>query len=52
MFSEHVKSLTNLPRVSLNGDFQDERYIKVLLTGAPFAFWNAFQRVTKRQPAA
>ena len=52
ILAEHVKQLTGLPRVSLNGDFQDERYVKVLLTGAPFAFWNAFQRVTKRQPAA
>ena len=28
--------LTALPRLSLNGDFQDERFLQVLLTGAPF----------------
>ena len=36
---------TGLPRVSLNGDYQRRRYIDVLLTGAPFAFWNAFRRI-------
>ena len=35
---------TGLPRVSLNGDYQRSRYIDVLLTGAPFAFWNLFKR--------
>ena len=33
-----------LPRVSLNGDYQNRRYVEVLLTGAPFAFWNTFKR--------
>lgn len=36
--------LTGLPRVSLNGDYQNGRYVEVLLTGAPFAFWNLFRR--------
>ncbi|MEQ1615046.1 MAG: polysaccharide deacetylase family protein [Hyphomicrobiaceae bacterium] len=36
--------LTGLPRVSLNGDYQHGRYVEVLLTGAPFAFWNLFRR--------
>ena len=38
--AHHAKALTALPRLSLNGDYQDLRYVKVMLTGAPFAFWN------------
>ncbi len=40
----HAASLTALPRLSLNGDFQDERYVKVMLSGVPFALWNAVNR--------
>jgi peptidoglycan/xylan/chitin deacetylase (PgdA/CDA1 family) len=41
---KHAHELTALPRVSLNGDYQKSRYVKVLLTGAPFAFLNMMQR--------
>ena len=34
-----------LPRLSLNGDYQDLRHLKVLLTGAPFALLDAARRV-------
>lgn len=40
----HGNSLTSLPRVSLNGDFQDLRYIRVMLSGAPFALLDAMRR--------
>ena len=41
IFQRHARSLTALPRLSLNGDYQDSRYVKVMLSGAPFAVWNA-----------
>ena len=40
----HAHELTALPRVSLNGDYQKQRYVKVLLSGAPFAFFNMMQK--------
>lgn len=35
-----------LPRLSLNGEFQEQRYLKVLMSGLPFAFWNAARRLS------
>lgn len=45
LFRKHADHLTALPRLSLNGEIQDERLLAVLLGGAPFALLNGFRRV-------
>jgi peptidoglycan/xylan/chitin deacetylase (PgdA/CDA1 family) len=37
--------LTALPRVSLNGNYQDKRILPVLTSGAATAMWNGFRRI-------
>jgi peptidoglycan/xylan/chitin deacetylase (PgdA/CDA1 family) len=41
----HAAPMTSLPRLSLNGDYQDERYVKVLLSGLPFALRDGVKRL-------
>jgi hypothetical protein len=45
LFAEHAAHLTALPRLSLNGEYQQRRYAKVLISGAPTAVWNRFRKV-------
>ena len=45
LFAENADHMTALPRLSLNGNFQDERLLKVLTSGAATAMWNGFRRV-------
>ena len=42
--ADHADTLA-LPRLSLNGDFQDRRYLRVLLSGLPFAMMRLAGRV-------
>ena len=45
IFPESAGHLTALPRVSLNGNYQDKRILPVLTSGAATAMWNGFRRV-------
>jgi peptidoglycan/xylan/chitin deacetylase (PgdA/CDA1 family) len=45
LFKAHRDHLTALPRLSVNGDFQRQRYLDVLMSGAATAMWNGFRRV-------
>jgi peptidoglycan/xylan/chitin deacetylase (PgdA/CDA1 family) len=45
IFRESAGHLTALPRVSLNGNYQDTRIFPVLTSGAATAMWNGFRRI-------
>ena len=45
IFSGHRDHRFALPRLSINGEWQDLRYVEMLLSGAPFALWNRGRRL-------
>jgi|SRR5579883_3169577 peptidoglycan/xylan/chitin deacetylase (PgdA/CDA1 family) len=45
LFEDHRSHETALPRLSVNGAWQDVGYLEVLLSGAPFALWNRGRRL-------
>jgi peptidoglycan/xylan/chitin deacetylase (PgdA/CDA1 family) len=45
IFPESAGHLTALPRVSLNGNYQDTRILPILTSGAATAMWNGFRRI-------
>lgn len=45
IYEEHRDHLFALPRVSLNGSYQQIKYIDLYMSGAPFVLYNKFSKV-------
>jgi peptidoglycan/xylan/chitin deacetylase (PgdA/CDA1 family) len=45
IFPEHEHHLMELPRLSINGNWQSLDAVEILLSGVPFALWNRGKRV-------
>jgi peptidoglycan/xylan/chitin deacetylase (PgdA/CDA1 family) len=45
LYRDHANHLFGLPRVSLNGDYQNQMYVELFTSGAPFLLANRFRKV-------
>lgn len=45
LYPQHKEYLHALPRVSLNGEYQNIRYVKTYVSGLPFMLWNKFKKI-------
>ena len=45
LFPEHAEHLHALPRISLNGDYQQARNVELFLGGLPFALFHGFRKL-------
>lgn len=45
LFPAHAAHLMALPRVSVNGQYQQSRFLRVLMSGAATGLWNGFRKV-------
>jgi peptidoglycan/xylan/chitin deacetylase (PgdA/CDA1 family) len=45
LFAGHADHVMALPRVSLNGLYQQRRYLDIFLSGLPFMLWNGFRKI-------
>jgi peptidoglycan/xylan/chitin deacetylase (PgdA/CDA1 family) len=50
--SGHANHLAELPRISVNGDYQRLRYLDLLLSGVPYAIERRINRLRGRSAAS